>query len=110
LLARFFVLCQAVFLILTKATDLRCAECIHPSQVEIVQRVFGPDEAEVEWAVRLLIANEKASAAGRGAWTLDGKMIDAPVVGKARMIVDKAEKCGLHVHGIRQKWRHQEPE
>ncbi|KAK4117352.1 beta subunit of citrate lyase [Canariomyces notabilis] len=85
-------------------------QCIHPSQVEIVQRVFGPDEAEVEWAVRLLIANEKASAAGRGAWTLDGKMIDAPVVGKARMIVDKAEKCGLHVHGIRQKWRHQEPE
>ncbi|GAB1311247.1 HpcH/HpaI aldolase/citrate lyase domain-containing protein [Madurella fahalii] len=85
-------------------------QCIHPSQVEIVQRMFGPGEAEVEWAVRVVIADDKASAAGRGAWTLDGKMIDAPVVGKARAVVTKAERCGFDVHGIKQKWRDQEPE
>ncbi|KAK4201248.1 putative citrate lyase subunit beta-like protein [Triangularia verruculosa] len=85
-------------------------ECIHPSQVEIAQRMFAPDENEVEWAVRVVVADEKAQAAGRGAWTMDGKMIDAPVVGKAHSLVAKAEKCGLDVNGLKQKWQGQEPE
>lgn len=72
--------------------------------------MFGPSEEEVEWAIRVVIADDKASAAGRGAWSLDGKMIDAPVVGKARSVVAKAERCGFDVYGIKQKWRDQEPE
>lgn len=72
--------------------------------------MFGPDQAEVEWAVRVVVADEKASAAGRGAWTLDGKMIDAPVVGKARAVVAKAERCGFDVSSLMEKWQHQEPE
>lgn len=72
--------------------------------------MFGPSEAEVEWATRVVIANDKASAAGRGAWTLDGKMIDAPVVGKAHAVVAKAERCGFDVLGTKQTWRDQEPE
>ncbi|EGD99314.1 citrate lyase beta subunit, partial [Trichophyton tonsurans CBS 112818] len=51
-------------------------QCIHPTQVERVQAIFGPEEGEVEWAVRVVIADEKAARQGRGAWTLDGKMID----------------------------------
>jgi len=78
--------------------------------VELVQRLFGPELHEVEWAVRVIIADEKASAAGRGAWTLDGKMIDAPVVGKARAILSKAERCGCDVKKLQSKWHDQEPE
>lgn len=85
-------------------------QCIHPSQVDIVQKAFAPGETEVEWAVRVVIADEKADSAGRGAWTLEGKMIDAPVVGKAKAIVKKAEQCGIEVDAIRDKWKHQEPE
>lgn len=85
-------------------------QCIHPTQVEIAQRVFSPGEKEVEWAVRVVIADEKADKQGRGAWTLDGKMIDVPVVGKAKSIVKKAEVCGFDVEGIRSKWKDQEPE
>jgi citrate lyase subunit beta-like protein len=85
-------------------------QCIHPSQVETVQRIFGPEQAEVEWAVRVTIADEKAAKAGRGAWTLDGKMIDIPVAEKARAIVKKAEACGFDVEELQDKWRHQEPE
>ncbi|KAK4192667.1 Pyruvate/Phosphoenolpyruvate kinase-like domain-containing protein [Podospora australis] len=85
-------------------------QCIHPSQVDVVQRMFAPAEAEVEWAVRVVIADQKASDAGRGAWTLDGKMIDAPVSGKARAVVAKAEKCGFDIASLRQKWQAQEPE
>lgn len=85
-------------------------ECIHPSQVETVQRMFAPAEAEVEWAVRVIIADKKASDAGRGAWTLDGKMIDAPVSGKAHAVVAKAEKCGFDIESLKEKWQNQEPE
>ncbi|KAM5355777.1 hypothetical protein ACJ41O_002423 [Fusarium nematophilum] len=85
-------------------------QCIHPGQVEVVQRMFAPDQQEVEWAVRISIADEKASASGRGAWTLDGKMIDAPVVGKAISVISKAEQCGIDVGGMRVKWKDQEPE
>ncbi|KAL0469159.1 beta subunit of citrate lyase [Neurospora intermedia] len=85
-------------------------QCIHPSQVEVTQRMFAPAAAEVEWYVRVLVADDKASAAGRGAWTLDGKMIDAPVVGKARAVVAKAAKCGMDIENIKAKWKDQKPE
>jgi citrate lyase subunit beta-like protein len=85
-------------------------QCIHPSQVEVAQRAFAPGEKEVEWAIRVVIGDEKADAGGRGAWTLDGKMIDAPVVGKAKAIVKRAELCGIDVDAVREKWKHQEPE
>ncbi|KAF3898591.1 Beta subunit of citrate lyase [Trichophyton interdigitale] len=85
-------------------------QCIHPTQVERVQAIFGPEEKEVEWAVRVVIADEKAARQGRGAWTLDGKMIDVPVAEKARAIVRKAEACGIDIEGVKGRWKHQEPE
>jgi len=85
-------------------------QCIHPSQVEVAQRTFAPGEKEVEWAVRVVVGDEKADVGGRGAWTLDGKMIDAPVVGKAKATVKRAELCGIDIAAIREKWKHQEPE
>lgn len=91
-------------------------QCIHPSQVEVVQGAFAPSDGEVEWSVRVVVADEKASKgdrageAGRGAWTLDGKMIDAPVVGRAKAVVARAERCGFDVDGMRERWKHQEPE
>jgi len=85
-------------------------QCIHPSQIEAVQRVYSPGEVEVEWAVRVQIADEKADRVGRGAWTLDGKMIDAPVVGKARSLIARAEACGIDLEPVMKKWEGQEPE
>jgi len=85
-------------------------QCIHPSQVEVAQRAFSPGEREVEWAVRVTVADQKAQEQGRGAWTLDGAMIDAPVVGKARGIVRRAEMCGIMVGEVRERWRGQMPE
>lgn len=85
-------------------------QCIHPSQVEVVQEVFAPGKEEVEWAVRVVVADEKADKAGRGAWTLEGKMIDVPVVGKAKATVKRAELCGIDVQSVREKWKGQEPE
>ena len=84
-------------------------QCIHPDQVATVQEVYSPSQAEAEWAVRVVICDAKADAQGRGAWTLDGKMIDVPVVGKAKAIVAKAELCGVDVEGLREKHKDEEP-
>ena len=75
-----------------------------------MQQVFSPETEEVEWAVRVVIAQEKAEERGKGAWALDGKMIDKPVEGKARAIVQKAELCGFDVKEMRERWKDQEPE
>lgn len=85
-------------------------QCIHPSQVEIVQKAYGPDKKEVEWATRVVIADGKADSAGRGAWTLSGKMIDVPVVKKARAIVERAKLCGYDMERLFEVWKDQEPE
>lgn len=85
-------------------------QCIHPTQVAVAQKAFAPGENEVEWAVRVVIGDEKADAGGRGAWTLEGKMVDVPVVGKAKATVKRAELCGIDVDAIREKWKDQEPE
>lgn len=85
-------------------------QCIHPSQVDIAQQVYSPSHDEVAWAMRVVIADEKADRQGRGAWTLDGKMIDVPVVGKAKAIVAKAEACGHDTEELREKHKDQEPE
>ncbi|KAL5116949.1 hypothetical protein ACEQ8H_005167 [Pleosporales sp. CAS-2024a] len=85
-------------------------QCIHPSQVAVCHRAFSPGEQEVEWAARITIADEKASTAGRGAWTLDGKMIDVPVVKKAHAILKHAQVCDIDVSAFKDKWKDQEPE
>ena len=85
-------------------------QCIHPAQVDIVQKTFAPSDQEVEWAARVVVADEKAKQQGRGAWSLDGKMIDVPVAGMAQSMVVKAQRCGIDVDRVRTKFANQEPE
>ncbi|KAF2035897.1 citrate lyase [Setomelanomma holmii] len=85
-------------------------QCIHPSQIAVCHKAFSPGEKDVEWAARVVIADEKASKAGRGAWTLEGKMIDVPVVKKAQAVMKHAEACEIDVGAVREKWKGQDPE
>lgn len=57
--------------------------CIHPKQVDAVNRGFAPSAAEREWAARVLAALE---ANPRGAISVDGKLVDKPIVDRARRI------------------------
>lgn len=65
---------------------------IHPSQVAIVNEVFSPTAAEVEEATRVVRAYEEALARGHGAVALDGRMLDAPVVERARRVLRAHER------------------
>ena len=63
------------------------ATCVHPSLVPILNEVFSPGAEEIERARRLVAAFEAAQAAGRGACVFDGKMVDEPVVARARALL-----------------------
>lgn len=58
--------------------------CIHPAQVATIHAAFTPTAAQVEWAVRVVAM---AESTGSFAFQMDGKMVDAPVIERARQII-----------------------
>jgi citrate lyase beta subunit len=63
---------------------------IHPKQVEVINNVFTPTASDVERATRLVAAYEAARAAGEGVTTMDGRMVELPIVDRARRILAHA--------------------
>ncbi len=63
------------------------AACIHPSVVPVLNAAFTPDAGEVDHASRVVAAYAEATAKGTGAITVDGKMIDVPVVKRAENLL-----------------------
>ncbi len=68
---------------------------IHPRQVEVINRVFAPSPEEVKQARRLMQAHNTHQAVGSGVFTLDGKMVDMPMVRMAERVLEKARAAGL---------------
>ncbi|MGE5221590.1 MAG: HpcH/HpaI aldolase/citrate lyase family protein, partial [Omnitrophica WOR_2 bacterium] len=69
-------------------------QVIHPSQVNPVQEAFTPGDQAIAEALRIMEAYEKHQSEGFGAFALDGKMVDAPVVKAARRVLAKAVAAG----------------
>lgn len=63
------------------------ASCIHPGIVPLLNEGFGPTAEEVASAERIITGFEKAKAEGRGSLSVDGKMIDIPVVLRAERVL-----------------------
>ena len=63
------------------------ALCIHPSQVAVIHAALQLSREQLEWARRVIEAAAKAD----GVFVLDGQMVDAPVIGRARAILQRAE-------------------
>jgi malyl-CoA/(S)-citramalyl-CoA lyase len=68
---------------------------IHPSQVELANQVFTPSEAEITKAKRVMEAMDKAAKEGKGAVSLDGKLIDIASIRMAEALLDKAKAIGV---------------
>jgi citrate lyase subunit beta/citryl-CoA lyase len=62
-------------------------QCIHPSQIEAINQVFTPTAEEVAHARSVIAAYERVAAEGHGSTSLDGCMLDAPVVARARRLI-----------------------
>ncbi|MFZ9238321.1 MAG: HpcH/HpaI aldolase/citrate lyase family protein [Burkholderiaceae bacterium] len=69
---------------------------IHPSQVELANQVYTPSEAEVTRARRIMQAMDEAAKAGKGAVSLDGRMIDIASIRMAEALLAKADQIGKH--------------
>lgn len=68
---------------------------IHPSQIAVINEVFRPTDAEIEHARAVVASAQEHAARGVGAWTVGGKMIDAPFVARAEAVLATARRLGL---------------
>jgi citrate lyase subunit beta/citryl-CoA lyase len=78
-----------------KAMGMTGKVCIHPNQIEPINSIFTPAAEEIEYARRVAEAFANAVAEGKGACSLDGKMIDVPIAEKAQKIIRKAKLMGM---------------
>jgi len=69
--------------------------CIHPSQVPLANAVFRPTDEEIAHSLRVVQAARTAAEKGVGAFTVDGRMIDAPFIRRAEQILAMARRLGL---------------
>jgi citrate lyase beta subunit len=69
-------------------------QIIHPAQVEPVQTAFTPSDEAIAYAKRVAATFEAHQAEGKGAYELDGKMIDMPLLKNAQKVLDRARAAG----------------
>ena len=65
---------------------------IHPCQIATVHRAFAPSEEEIAYARRVVQAYAASVEEGQGAFVVDGKMIDGPIVARARSVLSHMEQ------------------
>jgi len=65
---------------------------IHPNHVEVINNTFTPSESEIIQAKRIVT---KAQTETKGAFSLDGKMVDLPIIEKAKKVLAQAKKYNL---------------
>lgn len=69
-------------------------QIIHPNQVSAVQEVFTPSDDAIAYAKRIVETFEASQNEGRGAYALDGKMIDMPLLKHAQKVLARAKAAG----------------
>ncbi len=67
---------------------MKAKTAIHPSQLETINEIFSPSQKAIKWAEAVL---KKAKELNKGAFQFEGKMIDRPVLEKAKKIIEKAK-------------------
>lgn len=67
---------------------------VNPRQIELLHNLFAPTQKDVEQAQKIIEAAEEAERNGLGVVSLNGKMIDAPIIDRARLVLERA-KSGI---------------
>jgi citrate lyase subunit beta / citryl-CoA lyase len=68
---------------------------INPRQIDTIHNVFNPSLSDIDWAQQIIHAIRKAEAEGSGVASLNGKMVDLPIVNRAQRILHLAQLLGL---------------
>jgi citrate lyase subunit beta / citryl-CoA lyase len=69
--------------------------CIHPSQVDAINKTFSPTPEEIDYCEKVLQAFEEANARGDGSIAFGGQLIDRPIIERARRTLDLAKSLGM---------------
>ena len=72
---------------------------VNPRQMRIVHKIFTPTDKEIEYAERVIAANNEARTRGLGVVSLNGKMIDTPIVDRAERVLAYAAAVSGHRGG-----------
>ena len=78
-----------------KQLGMNAKACIHPNQVELINEIFSPSTLEINQALRILEAYQKPENNQKGAFSLDGKMVDKPIIDRAHKLIEKAKAWHL---------------
>lgn len=78
-----------------KSIGMTGKAAINPRQIDMIHSVFAPSEEEISYALRVLEAMEQAEQEGKGVFSLNGKMIDAPIINRAQKVVNLAKTLGI---------------
>lgn len=70
------------------------SSCVHPSTVPLLNVGFSPSEEELDWARAVVRQSRRPKNRERGAFAVEGRMIDAPVLARAQRILDQWEDVG----------------
>ena len=68
---------------------------INPRQIEILHNAYAPTQEEVDYAERVIAAAEEGERNGLGVISLNGKMIDAPIINHARVVIERRNASGI---------------
>ncbi len=68
---------------------------INPRQIDTIHEVYSPSEADINYALRVMYAKDEAEKEGLGVFSLDGKMVDLPVISRANQTLEVARLIGL---------------
>jgi len=78
-----------------KSLGMTGKAAINPRQIESINSVYSPSGEEIDEATRIINAAQKAAREGKGVISLDGKMIDAPIISRAEKVVEIARQAQL---------------
>ncbi|WP_156285947.1 aldolase/citrate lyase family protein [Oceanivirga salmonicida] len=69
---------------------------IHPKQIELLHKVYTPNEKDLQKSIRIIKATKKALAEGKGVITVDGRMVDKPIIERAQNVIALAKTAGIY--------------
>lgn len=78
-----------------KSIGMTGKAAISPRQIDTIHEVYAPSDKEIAYAQRVIKAVEDAKRQGKGAFSLDGKMVDAPIITRAKTILEKAKSMAI---------------
>ena len=68
---------------------------INPNQISVLHKIFAPSKKNVEWSLDVIEAAENAKENGLGVVSIDGKMVDAPIIARAQWTLELAKASGM---------------